>query len=106
MGGAELVTHGASGRQDIRVVAEDGSSLRDMNVRCENFSGHVDLKIPFEGVIRARSTSGSITVEGRGVTVEKDTRAGLRRVVEARAGKGDGRIDVSTVSGSIKIVVD
>lgn len=80
--------------------------MDNVNIRCHSTNGAIKLKVPFEGSIRAQSYNGSITVEGKGVRTEKDIQSRSPKVVEARAGKGNGSIEVSTTNGSIKIIIE
>ena len=80
--------------------------MDNVSISSESTSGSIALRVPFEGSIKVKSHSGSIAVEGKGVTIEKDIQSGSQKIVEARRGKGKGRIDISTTSGSIKIIVD
>lgn len=106
MGNTGLMTLTKSGSHDIKVLSEDGSSLKDVDVACESLSGHIVLRGLLQGRIIARSTSGSIDVRGKGVIVEKTVQSGITKLVEARSGKGNGTINVVTKSGSIKIVIE
>ncbi|KAK4692142.1 hypothetical protein P7C71_g5003, partial [Lecanoromycetidae sp. Uapishka_2] len=105
IGRSALFTGGASGIQMIDIISESGERLNDVHIRSGSTSGNILIRVPFEGRISAQSTSGKVTVEGKGVTIEKDVQ-GVLRLVEARAGKGNGTIHASTVSGSIRIIIE
>jgi DUF4097 and DUF4098 domain-containing protein YvlB len=102
-----------SGATDIRMLSPhsfpgDSFAAIHSDHKTTSISGTVKIAYPdeWEGLVAADSTSGSISIRGKGVKIIDDTTLmrGFEHVV-ARKGDGKGRIGIKTVSGTIGVKV-
>ena len=111
--GAKSLTHGVKpsltrfpsrslhrGKHEIGTIDSFRSSHRSS-------SGEVVLAYPqaWEGMIKAKSNSGSLRVRGKDVKEILHTELPGHHQLEAMKGLGGSKLNVATASGSVKILV-
>ena len=99
-----IVVHDASGDLDVHTasgrIAVDGNPAANSNWELKSVSGLVELSVPQDASFQlsAKALSGSIRAD-LPIAVEEQSRHELR----ARLGSGKARVQVHTVSGSIRL---
>jgi DUF4097 and DUF4098 domain-containing protein YvlB len=104
-------TDSGSGRTNLNVLPpyfENSWPSHASEHRSTSTSGSIGVVYPqlWEGSIDGRTTSGTISIKGRGVKIINDESFGpvLKHVV-ARKGSGSGHMGFKTVSGNIDVRV-
>lgn len=103
----ELITESNSGSIDIDVMAAHGDAdapVKELWGRHATMSGSVKVEYPraWEGGIDARTSSGSVRVDGEGVEREESGGGGSRKWIRARKGNGVGELSLESSSGSVQ----
>lgn len=102
-----LITDSQQGEHNITFVAPlKGKPVGGVH---KTMSGRIGVRYPsdWEGAVKASSVSSEVVVRGEGVQIVRDERYLGGRIVEAF--KGDyngGRIEASTISGSVTVSIE
>jgi DUF4097 and DUF4098 domain-containing protein YvlB len=96
---------------DLNVVSGDielrGAATADARMNLDTVSGTIDLKVPadFAGYVDATTFNGNIR-NCFGPEPERTSRHGPGRKLRFEQGSGSGRLEMSTMSGSIRLCTD
>lgn len=96
---------------DLNVTSGDidlrNAATSDARISADTVSGTIDLKVPtdFAGYVNATTFNGSIR-NCFGPEPERTSRHGPGRKLRFEQGSGDGRLEMSTMSGSIVLCTD
>jgi DUF4097 and DUF4098 domain-containing protein YvlB len=95
-----------SGSVRVTVLPSD-HELGILNQNLETISGTLEVKYPetWEGKFHATSMSGTLSAEGHGVRIVKDSKGFTGHELVAKKGDGDSQTIASSISGTIGLAV-
>lgn len=105
----DINTHCQSGSTDVTVhtsLSHPTDPIRKLYSDHHGLSGSLNLWYPaqWQGTVQGSTLSGSINLDWDGLRVVKDEKKGwIKRTVEAVRGKGEGRLVISSKSGSLNL---
>lgn len=105
----DINTHSQSGSTDVTVhssLSHPTDPIKKLYSDHHGLSGRLNLWYPaqWQGTVQASTLSGSIDLDWDGLRVVKDEKKGwIKRSVEAVRGEGEGRLVISSKSGSLNL---